>query len=145
MNAVIEHDVEMVPAELYLQTHSTNPLLRAATVSAAIHALRDDVDHDSLFSVTPLHVRLWTAEGGPINHDPGTLLRTQDLPPVYLENSCIYLFRRDVFLARRNRIGLRPRLFPIDPEEAWDVDEEKDLDVVELLLRNRSRPPENRR
>ncbi|MBF8260893.1 MAG: acylneuraminate cytidylyltransferase family protein [candidate division NC10 bacterium] len=138
MNAIIEHDVQAVPAEVYLQTHSTNPLLRPSTISAAIRVFRDGDDHDSLFSVTPIHARLWSAEGAAINHDPKTLLRTQDLPPVYQENSCLYLFRREAFLARRNRIGRNPRLFVIDREEAWDVDEEIDLDVVEALLQKRS-------
>jgi len=131
-------DVEAVPAELYLQTHSTNPLLRPQTISAAVRQFRDDADHDSLFSVTPMHVRLWSIQGEPINHDPENLLRTQDLPPLYQENSCLYLFRRDVFLERRNRIGRRPRLFVIGREEAWDVDEEIDLDVVGALLRRRA-------
>jgi CMP-N-acetylneuraminic acid synthetase len=140
MNAIIAHDVEMAPAETYLQTHSTNPLLRPETISAAIRAFRADAEHDSLFSVTPLHVRLWSAEGKPLNHDPETLLRTQDLPPVYQENSCLYLFRRDGFLATGNRIGKRPRLFEIEPEEAWDVDEEGDLDIVTALLSKRVLP-----
>lgn len=25
-----------------------------------------------------------------VNHNPNTLLRTQDLPPIYEENSCMY-------------------------------------------------------
>jgi CMP-N-acetylneuraminic acid synthetase len=138
MNAIIAHDVECVPADAYLQTHSTNPLLRPRTIQAAIRAFREDDAHDSLFSVTPMHVRLWTADGAPINHDPGMLLRTQDLPAVFQENSCLYLFRREVFLARGNRIGANPRLFPIDREEAWDVDEESDVALVEARLRGRA-------
>jgi CMP-N-acetylneuraminic acid synthetase len=138
MNEVLLHDVERVPAETYLQTHSTNPLLRPQTISRAIEAFRNDRNHDSLFSVTRVNVRLWSADGAALNHDPVTLLRTQDLPPVYQENSCLYLFRREVFIERRNRLGQNPRLFPIDREEAWDVDEELDLEVVETLLRRRS-------
>ena len=36
MNEILLHDTAQVPADLYLQTHSTNPLLRAETISAAI-------------------------------------------------------------------------------------------------------------
>jgi CMP-N-acetylneuraminic acid synthetase len=89
--------------------------------------------------VTPIQVRLWSSEGKPINHDPKVLLRTQDLPPVYEENSCLYLFPRGGFLERRNRIGEKPRLFVIAPEEAWDVDEEIDVEIVQALLEKRSR------
>jgi CMP-N-acetylneuraminic acid synthetase len=60
------------------------------------------------------------------------------LTPVFQENSCLYLFRRDVFLARGNRLGRRPRLFVVDQPEAWDVDQESDVDVVEAVLQKRA-------
>src|SRR5439155_26890856 len=80
MNDILLHDVGVVEADLYLQTHSTNPLLSSPTITAALEtflAARDR--YDSLFTVTPLHTRLWTPDGGAINHDPDVLLRTQDL------------------------------------------------------------------
>jgi CMP-N-acetylneuraminic acid synthetase len=135
MNEILLHDVDVVEADLYLQTHSTNPLLRAATISAAIEGFRAAGDrHDSLFGVTPLHTRLWTADGRPLNHDPGVLLRTQDLPPVLEENSCLYVFTAESLRRRGNRIGERPLLFPIDRAEAWDIDDETDWLVAEALV-----------
>ena len=133
MNDVLLNDVERVEADVYLQTHSTNPLLRTATVTDAIDRLLDDPDSDSLFGVTRLQTRLWGADGSPINHDPSVLTRTQDLPPVFEENSCIYLFTRESLERRGNRIGERPILFEIPREEAWDIDEEIDFRVVEAL------------
>jgi CMP-N-acetylneuraminic acid synthetase len=137
-NDVILYDAEVVPSRFYLQTHSTNPLLRSETVSRAIRTFRDGFpDHDSLFSVTRLQKRIWDRDGRPVNHDPNVLLRTQDLPPLYEENSCLYLFDRDGLLARRNRLGKRPAFFEMDPEEAWDIDEESDLRLVEHLISRR--------
>jgi CMP-N-acetylneuraminic acid synthetase len=134
MNDVLLNSIEAVPADLYLQTHSTNPLLKATTVSAGIRRLLDAGDaHDSLFTVTPLHTRLWTPEGKAINHDPAVLLRTQDLPPIMEENSCMYLFDADTLRRRGNRIGERPILEPISGAEAWDIDDELDWAVVEAL------------
>jgi CMP-N-acetylneuraminic acid synthetase len=135
MNEVLAHDTSQVPADFYLQTHSTNPLLRAATISQAIRTLLDNYPaYDSLFSVTRWQTRLWDQLGRPINHNPAVLLRTQDLPPVYEENSCIYIFKRENLLARRNRIGERPYLFEINPAEAWDIDEEIDFQIADFLL-----------
>ena len=74
-----------------------------------------------------------------MNHDPSQLIRTQDLSPLLEENSCIYVFERQTLETRRNRIGERPLLFPMDPTEAWDIDEEVDLMVVEELYRARVR------
>jgi CMP-N-acetylneuraminic acid synthetase len=92
-----------------------------------------------LFSVTRLQTRLWDQLGRAINHNPAILLQTQDLPPVYEENSCMYIFTREKLLSRRNRLGERPLMFPIDAAEAWDIDEEIDFQIVDMLLTNRDR------
>jgi CMP-N-acetylneuraminic acid synthetase len=135
MNEVLLNATAQLPADLYLQTHSTNPLLRPQTVSRAIQALVSQYPaYDSLFSVTRMQTRLWDQLGRPVNHNPAILLRTQDLPPVYEENSCIYLFNRQTLEQRRNRIGERPYLFEIPAAEAWDIDEELDFQITDLIL-----------
>jgi CMP-N-acetylneuraminic acid synthetase len=93
--------------------------------------------YDSLFSVTRLQTRLWDQLTRAINHNPAILLQTQDLPPVYEENSCIYIFTRQTLVDRRNRLGERPLMFPISPEEAWDIDELIDFEVTEFFMRKR--------
>jgi CMP-N-acetylneuraminic acid synthetase len=138
MNEILLYDTAQVPAEFYLQTHSTNPLLCADTISRAIQTfLADYPKHDSLFSVTRLQTRLYDQHGRAINHDPNVLLQTQDLPPVYEENSCIYIFNRANLERRRNRLGERPLLFEIDADEAWDIDEELDFAITDFLMQQR--------
>lgn len=138
MNDVLMHDVGQVPSQLYLQTHSTNPLLKPSTISNAIRLFKEDREgHDSLFSVTRLQTRLWDQNTHPINHDPNILLQTQDLPPVYEENSCIYLFTGENLKKRNNRMGENPLMFPMDPLEALDIDEENDFHIAEALLQMR--------
>ena len=135
MNDILIYDTEQIQADFYLQTHSTNPLLRPQTVSRAIQSLLAHYpDYDSLFSVTRLQTRLYDQHGRAINHDPSVLIQTQDLPPVYEENSCLYLFTRENLLKRHHRIGERPMLFEIKAEEAWDIDEELDFEVCNFLL-----------
>ena len=135
MNEVLLYDTSQVKADFYLQTHSTNPLLRPETVSKAIQTfLADYPAHDSLFSVTRLQTRLYDQHGQAINHDPNILLQTQDLPPVYEENSCLYIFSRENLARRCNRLGDWPLMFEIDAAEAWDIDEELDFAVAEFLM-----------
>jgi CMP-N-acetylneuraminic acid synthetase len=139
MNEILMYDTSLVEADFYLQTHSTNPLLRAETVSQAVSALVSQYPvFDSLFSVTRWQKRLWTAEGKPVNHDPLVLLQTQDLPPIYEENSCMYIFKRENLVRRRNRLGERPLMFAMDASEAYDIDEEIDFLIVNAILSNRS-------
>jgi CMP-N-acetylneuraminic acid synthetase len=135
MNDILLHDTAQVQAEFYLQTHSTNPLLKAGTVSRAIQDfLSTYPKHDSLFSVTRLQTRLYFQDGTAVNHNPRELIQTQDLPPVYEENSCLYIFTRENLLKHHHRIGERPLLYQIDADEAWDIDEELDFAICDFLL-----------
>ena len=135
MNTILLHDTAQVDADYYLQTHSTNPLLKPETISRAIHTFLDSrQEHDSLFSVTRWQTRLYWQDGRAVNHNPDELLRTQDLPPIYEENSCIYIFTRQKLAERNHRLGDAPMMFEIDAEEAWDIDEELDFTIAELIL-----------
>jgi CMP-N-acetylneuraminic acid synthetase len=139
MNEVLLYDTTQVPGDFYLQTHSTNPLLKPETVSQAVQKfLTLYPTYDSLFSVTRLQARLWDQLGRAINHHPEILLRTQDLPPVFEENSCLYLFTRQTLLDRRNRLGYRPFLFEMDAREALDIDEELDFQIADFVKKRLS-------
>ena len=138
MNDVLLYDTTRVKADYYLQTHSTNPLLRTETITQAAQQFLDHYPmYDSLFSVTRIQTRLWDGLSRAINHNPAILLRTQDLPPLYEENSCLYIFTRSTLEARHNRIGERPLMFEIERNKAWDIDEELDFQIAEFLYLNR--------
>jgi CMP-N-acetylneuraminic acid synthetase len=135
MNEVLIYDTTKVEADFYLQTHSTNPLLKKETISKAIQKFLSNYPaYDSLFSVTRIQTRLWDESGNAVNHDPAVLLQTQDLPPVFEENSCLYIFNRDALLTNRNRLGDRPLMYEIAASEAWDIDEILDFEIVEFLM-----------
>jgi CMP-N-acetylneuraminic acid synthetase len=139
MNDILLYDTEQVEADFYLQTHSTNPLLRRETISKGIQTfLADYPNHDSLFSVTRLQTRLYDANGKAINHDPSVLIQTQDLPPVYEENSCLYLFTRENLVKHHHRVGEKPLMFEIPADEAWDIDDEIDFEICEFLVKKAS-------
>jgi CMP-N-acetylneuraminic acid synthetase len=135
MNEIILHDLTVLEGDFFLQTHSTNPFLRAESVDAAVAAFAAAYpEHDSLFSVTRIQRRLWSEAGEPVNHDPAVLLPTQDLPPLFEENSCLYVFAREVIESRRNRLGERPLLWELEAREAFDIDVESEFAFAELLL-----------
>jgi CMP-N-acetylneuraminic acid synthetase len=138
MNDVLLYDTTQVRANLYLQTHSTNPLLKSTTIKRAIEEFKQSIDkYDSLFSVTRWQTRLWNEQTKAINHDPEILLQTQDLPPVFEENSCIYLFTAENLRQRSNRIGKKPLMFEIDKHESIDIDEEVDFLLADLMMKLR--------
>jgi CMP-N-acetylneuraminic acid synthetase len=136
MNLVLADDLRNVPADAYLMTHTTNPLLGVETMRRALMAHAADLaagTHDSLFSVSRYQTRFYRADGSPVNHDPAVLVRTQDLEPWFEENSNLYLFTARSFAATQSRIGAAPRLFETHRIESIDIDTEDDWRIAEAL------------
>ena len=139
MNDVIATDLKKFDDDFFLQTHSTNPLIRTETIDRAICRYFDNLEKfNSVFSVTRLQTRLYWQDGKPINHDPAKLLRTQDLPAVFEENSNFYIFSRESFNdAGGSRIGTDPMMFEIDKIEAMDIDEPVEFELAETIYKLR--------
>jgi CMP-N-acetylneuraminic acid synthetase len=137
MNDVLLNTLDQVEADVVLQTHSTNPFLKADTMSAALKLFAPpDCEFDSVFSVTRLQARLWDAKTRPVNHDPSVLLRTQDLAPLFIENSCFFVFTPDLLRERGTRIGSRPFMFEMAPLEAVDIDIEEDFSLAAAIAQH---------
>jgi len=132
-NQIIDYDISKVDGEYFLQTHSTNPVLESSTIDKAIKNYFKSEDHDSLMSVTPHKKRYYWPNGEGINHDRNELIKTQNLAPIYEENSCIYIFSKSVFNKNKNRIGNNPLLYPINNIESIDIDEESDFLIAESI------------
>ena len=141
MNVIINYDLSKVDGEHFLQTHSTNPLLRVEILDKAIEIYFENLDnYDSLFSVTRVQTRFYDKNADPINHNPEELLRTQDLEPLYEENSNFYIFSKESFKNSGNRrIGLQPHIFEVNKLEAVDIDEPEDFILAEILYQNRDK------
>lgn len=139
-NQIMDYDLKYTDGEYFLQTHSTNPLLSPMTIKNAVtEYLAKEDTFDSLFSVTALQTRFFDNNGNALNHDPKFLIKTQNLPLIYEENSCIYIFSRKSFIENKNRIGQKPNLYPINRLEAVDIDEEFDFLLAETLMAERLR------
>lgn len=137
MNKIIEHDINQFSADIFLQTHSTNPLLKSETIAKALEKMiliKAKGYNDSIFSVTKTQKRFYNEDCTPMNHDPKMLV-TQHLSPIFEENSCFYIFTRDSFKQNESRIGANPLMFEIDKIEATDIDEPEDFTIAKILHR----------
>jgi CMP-N-acetylneuraminic acid synthetase len=144
MNDVLLHALDQIEADVYLQSHSTNPLLSKESINKAVDTFKKVYPmYDSLFTVTERYTRYWDSLARPVNHNQNILLRTQDLPPIFEENSCLYLFTKEILKKKHNRIGDRPYMLPIPEIEAQDIDVELNFKMAEFLyweLNGRSKP-----
>ena len=85
MNKIIEDDLANVESEVYLMTHTTNPLLTADSIRGALKSYYTGLKagKDSLFTVNEFQSRFYRADGSALNHDPDNLIHAQDLETLY--------------------------------------------------------------
>ena len=133
MNLIIEDDVNNVDADIYLMTHTTNPLMTANTVGSALESFQAQKDNggaDSLFTVDKIQTRFYREDCSAVNHDPDNLLRTQDLEPWFEENSNLYIFTKEAFDKTNARIGKNPMMYETSKFESIDIDTPEDWDFA---------------
>lgn len=136
MNRIIQDDLENIDSDIFIMTHTTNPFLKKLTIKKAIEQykiLLKKNKYDSMFSVEKMQDRFYDKDSKPINHNPNKLERTQDLEPLYKENSNFYLFSKDSFIKNNNRIGNNPFKFEMSRIESIDIDNQEDWDLAEKL------------
>ncbi len=129
MNRVLADDIANVDADIYLMTHTTNPLISADTIRGALSAFQEEKNAgkaDSLFTVNKVQTRFYRADCSAVNHDPDNLIRTQDLEPWFEENSNLYIFTRDSFGKTNARIGKQPMMYEEARFESIDIDDQED-------------------
>ena len=133
-NKLFAYDISQVESDIYIQTHSTNPLLKSETIALALRKfMNDGGKYDSLFSVNEHQSRFYDITCNALNHDPDNLLRTQDLNPIFEENSCLYIFTKESFNKKQRRIGETPIMFTTPRIESIDIDDEFTFKIAELL------------
>ena len=134
VNKLIEFDISNFKSDIYIQTHATNPLLKSETIAKALKKfVESENDYDSMFSVNRFQSRFYSYDGKPINHNPEELIRTQDLNPVYEENSSFYIFTKESFDKVHRRIGVNPMMFEMSKIESTDIDDEFSFKLAEIF------------
>jgi CMP-N,N'-diacetyllegionaminic acid synthase len=114
----------------------TSPFRRPATVEACMAAaacLPDDLD--CVMTVTEDRRDFWRrGDDGRLRRlFPAAPRRQQDRPPLFEENSAVYLTRAAALRATQSVLGRGVHGVVIDAVEAWDINTEADLVVAEAL------------
>lgn len=138
MNLVLADDLANVAADIYLMTHTTNPLMSADTIRKAIASFQKAqaaCKADSLFTVDKVQTRFYRADCSPVNHDPDKLIPTQHLEPWFEENSNLYIFTRESFAKTNARIGKQPMMYEGPFFESIDIDTPADWDFAVVAAR----------
>jgi len=135
MTPIIGYDLKRAKNEYFLQTHATNPLLKAETIDRAVKTYFEGLSEgfDSVIGVNRFQTRFYDQKRNPINHNPDIMVPSQDMAPIYEDNSNFYINSKDNFYQRNNRVGVNPFLMEVPKLEAIDVDEEEDFIIVQAV------------
>ena len=129
--------------DIVVHLRPTAPLRKAGWIDAAINLLVDDTLADSVRSVSEpsMHpYRMFSIDSSgyldPVmkhEHPEPYLLRSQDLPVIYYYNCVIDVTRPKTILEQKSMTGNKILPFYMNPDEVFDVDSLRDLDVVRLF------------
>lgn len=122
-----------VPCDVVVLLHITSPFISAATVDACIEAVTSG-RHESSFAALEFRRFAWF-RGEPLNYalDQPTP-RTQDLEPVLVEQSGLYVFTRELFERTGRRIADDPYIHIVDQFEGHDIDTAEEFAIAEAML-----------
>ncbi len=130
---IIREFLQQEPAEIIVLLHITSPFLKPQTIYDCVEKVASG-KYDSAFTAYEIRKFCWF-RGAPLNYslDKPTP-RTQDIDPVIVEQSSLYVFRREVFEKSGQRISARPYIKYIDHFEGHDIDTPEDFRIAELIV-----------
>lgn len=130
---IFEEFLSRVLADVYVYAHATAPFIKPETTKECLDKVLSG-EYDSAFCATRIQDFLWS-NGKPLNFNASNLPRSQDLTPIYRETSGVYVFRKEVFLKYRRRIGKRPFIKEVSYQEAVDINTPEDFELAEVMAR----------
>ena len=130
---IIDEFFKEVDSEIVVLWHITSPFLRAKTIKECIDKVISG-EHDSALTAFELKKFCWF-DGKPLNYElAAPTPKTESLKPLIVEQSALYVFRKDIFEENSSRIGKTPYIKFIDHLEGHDIDTEEDFAIAEMIV-----------
>ena len=129
--AMMDTFSRVVDADVYVQAHATTPFLRAASVDKAVSSVCSG-EFDSALAVRKAQDFFWK-DGVPVNYNPESIPRTQDMEPYYIETTGLYVYQKRLIQNCHRRVGFHPCLVEVSETEALDIDTPADFEIVDAV------------
>lgn len=131
INLIIDEFISKVTADIYVLVHVTSPFISEKSIQEGIVSIIQGKS-DSSFSVLKKQIFYWNDQFQP-NYKLDSIPRTQDLPPIYVETSGFYAFKKQVFNKYYRRIGDSPYMVKVGSIESIDIDENEDYELAQSI------------
>lgn len=126
--------IEQVDADIIVLSHVTSPFIKAESIEECVERVKSG-EYDSAFAAGRVQEFLWQ-ESRPLNFDPSSVVRSQDLPLIYKESIGCFVFTRKEYMQNKRRIGLHPYIKEISKIEEVDIDYPEDFEIANAIYMN---------
>ena len=134
-NHLLNYHRKLIDADYYFQILITSPLLKIKTINNCISYLKKNKKCDSIFTTQTFKTFFWF-KNSPVNYLPKKLPRSQDLKPLIIETTSLYGIKKESLDKYKCRIGKKPYFYEVDDFEAVDLNNKKDFEYFEYLIKN---------
>ena len=131
INEVLSAFARDVPADVYVLAHATAPFLKPESIETGINKVCSG-QYDSALTVHKMQEFVWK-DGQPMNYDLAAVPRTQDLDPLFIETTGLYIYTHDLIVQRNTRIGDRPYLIEVSSIESLDINNPIDFEIADAV------------
>lgn len=134
---LINYVPEIMPDGHILWTHVTSPFIGPDIYDKIIKTYFNNLKkYDSLMTVTKIQKFIWN-DTQPINYDRSIEKwpRTQTLEPLWEINSGVFITTRKIYKKHMDRVGVRPYLFELSGDLAFDIDWMSDFTTAEEIYK----------
>lgn len=136
-NDLLLYHSTIIQADIYFQIFVTSPLLKVSSINNCIKQLKNNIKkYDSILTIQKIYSWFWFNKK-PVNYNPRVLPRSQDAKPIILETTGLYGVTKNSLLKYKSRIGKKPFFYEVSENENIDLDNEKDFNFLEFVLKNK--------
>jgi CMP-N-acetylneuraminic acid synthetase len=135
--------IKEIHADVYILAHTTSPFIKPGTIQTALNKVLKE-EYDSSFSVKRIKTFIWY-KNKPLNYKLSYVPQTQKLEPIYIETSAFYIFKKDIWNRKKQRIGDNPFLQEVNHIEAIDIDEPMDFQFAEHIVKLINKRPNRKK
>lgn len=126
--------VAEVEADVYALCHATSPFVTSAHIAECVEAVREG-SHDSAFCAKRIQNFLWQGSR-PLNFILNDPPRTQEMDPIFMEQSTPYVFSRECWEIYGARSGTNPYICECSEIECIDIDYPEDFELANVVYMN---------
>lgn len=123
--------VDSVDADVYALCHATSPFVSADHIRECVDAVIAG-GYDSAFCAKKIQNFLWQGSR-PLNFVLNDPPRTQEMEPIFMEQSTPYVFTRKCWELNRARSGTNPFVCECSEIECIDIDYPEDFELANVV------------